>query len=338
MGKVTKLTVQYDIEQMGPLLDNADENDLRIFIGVLMLAQRDGGVATVTELPSLLGMEKTEVDASLKFWRGAGILRSARTSEGTKATQAISEKSGQDAPKTAPQPSPQTAHRGGALERSGTLGAYTSAELAELMEKRRVTAQFIDEAQRVMGKIFRTYDTGILVGLVDQLGFEEEAVLTMLTYVVGRGKKTLRYVEQLAIALYDEGITDTEDVMARISRMERAGETISQIKQLFGVGARELTATEKRLFGAWTEKFAYDIGVIRLAYDITVDSIQKPVPKYTNTILESWHSAGLRTEEEVRSYLEGQAAQKQGAGAPTKSYDVTDFFEAALQRSYEEIK
>ena len=69
-----------------------------------------------------------------------------------------------------------------------------------------------------------------------------------------------------------------------------------------------------------------------------MDANQKPVPKYTNSILESWHAAGLRTEEEVRSYLEGQAAQKQGAVSAAKSYDVTDFFEAALQRSYEEIQ
>lgn len=339
MGKLTKLTVRYELEQMRSVFENADENDLRVLVGVMMLAGKNGGVAATSELPELVGLEKTDIDASLKFWRGAGILRGAKAGSEKTAEQTgaavTAPKSGTQAPSASAAPG---AHRNGALEQSGALGTYSSEELAELMEQRRVTAQFVDEAQRVMGKIFRAYDTGILVGMVDRLGFEEEAVLTILTYVAGRGKKTLRYAEQLALALYDEGITDTAEVTARISRMERAGETISRIKVLFGVGERELTTTEKRLFGAWTEKFAYDIGVIRLAYDLTVDAIQKPVPKYTNSILESWHAAGLRTEEEVRSYLEGQAAQKQGAVSAAKSYDVTDFFEAALQRSYEEIQ
>ena len=217
------------------------------------------------------------------------------------------------------------------------LGSYSSAELAALMEQRRVSAQFIDEAQRVMGKILRTYDIGILVGIVDQLGFEEAAVLGILGYAAAKGKKTLRYVEQMAINFYDEGLTDTADVMERISRMERSAETTGKIKALFGMGTRELTSTEKKLFGIWTEKFAYDMDVIRMAYDITVDTIQKPVPKYAGSILEKWYAEGLRTAEDVRRYIEKDKQTKEG-GAVAKSYDVEDFFEAALRRSYEELK
>lgn len=337
MGKLTKLLVCYErgslSDQMASLLLEADEEDLRVLSAILLLADKQTGIASVTELSSALNLSQAEVDASIKFWRGAGVVSAV----GAKQSGKTSEEKQSDAKPSEAVSKPQTAHRGGALERSGMLTGYTSAELAELMEKRRVSAGFIDEAQQIIGKIFRAYDTGILVGIVDQLGFEEEAVLAILAYSVRRGKKTLRYTEQVAMAMYDEGFTDTRSVMDRISRIERSGETISKIRVLFGAADREMTATEKKLFTVWTEKYDYSLDVIRMAYDITVDTIQKPVPKYTNSILEKWHAEGLRTAEDVKAYIDRSRGEK-GDGVTGKSYDVEDFFEAALQRSYENLQ
>ena len=271
-------------------------------------------------------MDISEVRASLKFWRGAGVV------ENSSKKRTRTEEKTEKAEKT----KPVTAHRNGAIEKSNITEDYSARELADIMEKRIVTAELVDEAQRIMGKMFRTYDIGILVGIVERLGYDEEAVLVILNYIAGKGKKAMRYAETLAMALYDEGITETSAVIERIGKMERAGEVVTQIKTLYGIGERALTATEKRLFSAWTESFAYDIEVIRLAYDITVDNTQKPVPKYTNTILEHWNSEGLRTADEVRKYLDRQKSEKSGGVA--KSYDADDFFEAALKRSYEELK
>ncbi len=344
MAKSTKIALKYRDGVLPPhlasVLNNADEGDLRILVAVMMLADRETGIAPIGELPTLLEADRAEIDASLKFWRGAGILGAATTNKAPKE-EIVPQKKEEQKRETVVS-TPPTAHRNGALERGGTLETYNSSQLAGLMEKRRVSAEFIDEAQRIFGKVFRTYDTGILVGIVDQLGFEEEAVLSILAYTVKRGKRTMRYAEQVAMALYDDGIVETAEVLERIQRMERSGEVIAKVRTLFGASGREMTATEKKLFVAWTEKFAYDIGVIRLAYDITVDSIQKPAPKYTNSILEAWYTEGLRTEADVRRYIDAKKEEKEGeksgGRATPKSYDVEDFFEAALKRSYEELQ
>ena len=328
--KELKIKIKYRYGQLPEglceLLNNADEADMRILVALMMLADEESGEASAEELCEALKMDGSDVKASLKFWRGAGVVENA--SKKRTRTEEKTEK----AKKT----KPVTAHRNGAIEKSNITEDYSARELADIMEKRIVTAELVDEAQRIMGKMFRTYDIGILVGIVERLGYDEEAVLVILNYIAGKGKKTMRYAETLAMALYDEGITETSAVIERIGKMERAGEVVTQIKTLYGIGERALTATEKRLFTAWTESFAYDIDVIRLAYDITVDNTQKPVPKYTNTILEHWNSEGLRTADEVRKYLDRQKSEKSGGVA--KSYDADDFFEAALKRSYEELK
>ncbi len=320
MGKEAKITIKYEglsESNIADLLTSADEGDLRVMLALSFLDKTKGG-ATQTELCKLLGMDKGELAGSLKFWRGAALIANAP-------------KGGEKEPK-AVAPTPAPAHREGALEYSASFGGYSSGELADIMDKRKELSYFIDEAQRIVGKIFRNYDTSILIHIVEDLGFEEEAVLMMLKYMVSKGKKTTKYAETLAMSLYDMGITETAEVMARLERMERAGEIITGIKVLYGIGDRALTSTEKKLFTTWTETYGYDIDVIRMAYDITVDNTQKPIPKYTNAILERWYAERLRTVEDVRAYLE---AQKASSGEPAKSYDADEFFEAALKRSQE---
>ena len=332
MAKENKIKLKYRHgklpEGLGDLLSKADEGDLKVLLTLSMLAKKETGEADTQTVCSALGMDMGDVKASLKFWRGAGVIEDAtgKSAEAVAVTTAEPEEK-----------KPAAAHREGAIEHSNVTDDYSSGELADIMESKIVSPALIDEAQRIFGKMFRTYDIGILVGIVERLGFEEEAVLLILNYVAGKGKKTMRYAETLAMALYDEGLTDTVSVSERISRMERSGEIIGQIKCLLGIGERALTASEKRFFTAWTEKYAYDIEVIKLAYDITVDNTQKALPKYMNTILERWYTEGLRTADEVRRYLDRQASDKNG-GTVAKSYDADDFFEAALKRSYEELK
>ena len=280
------------------------------------------------QLAKLADTDQKNVKAALQYFTSVGVLTDTENSlpamaqsEATPITEVAA-------------PSKQI------LRRADTLPQYTSTELGDLLEQRASVRALVDEAQRIYGKMFRVYDTGILVGIVDQLGFEEEAVLAILAYTVRKGKKTLRYAERVAMAFYDEGITETGAVLDRIHRMEQAAETVEKIKNLFGMGSRELSATEKKLFSTWTEQYGYDIDVVRLAYDITVDTIQKPVPKYAGSILDSWHKEGLRTEDEVLRYIESQKAGKKAAEESEhtpKSYDLDEFFEAALKRGLKDL-
>ena len=306
-------------ENLAELLANADEQDLRILIALMMTADAEGEVEDTAKLTGLLGLELPEIEASVKFWKGAGIVAVAKGS--VKKQKAQSE--------------PKTAHRAGAVEKNTGVSPYATEELAALFERRRVSAQFIDEAQRVVGKTFNSYDTGIVAGIVDQLGFDEEAVLHILAYCVRIGKKSLRYSEKLSLSFYDDGITTTAEVSARIARIEQSAEVIGQIKQLFGASGRELSKTEKSLFEKWTQRFGYDLEVIRLAYDITIDNIQKPAPKYADAILEKWNAEGLKTADEVAEF---EQKKKQGSADEAKSYDLDDFYEAALERSFKDLK
>lgn len=341
MGRTAKKIIKYRLgdlpRDLGTVLGNADENDLRILIALMMAADANGEVSDTVSIGDALGIDSAELNASVKFWKGAGII-------GTQAKASTAQKQEKDKPETEkPEEEKKsavaTAHRGGVLESSNEMPSYATVELAELFERRRISAEFMDEAQRVYGKTFNSYETGIVAGIIDRLDLDEEAVLAILSYVASFGRKPLRYAEKVAIALFDDGYTTTHEILERIEVLERSKEIMHKVRQLFGMHNRELSRSEKSMLERWTQKFCYDVDVIRMAYDITVDATHEPAPKYANAILQNWYDAGLKNAADVEAFLVTQKARKEEKSKEEgKSYELDEFFEAALKRSFEDLK
>ena len=307
------------------------------------------------------GISEAQAAASLAFWRGAGILSTDREGVPAAAEPAPAE------PETAPavrEPAPavqvqspaaqseEMSDAADAKERSvrpgrhDQLPSYTTDQITAILESQSDMADFIDEAQNVWGKIFNTHEVNILLGLVDYLGLEFEYVLILLAYcrrlLERRGSgRTLHYVETTAFSFYDEGVTDPAALSERIRKMELMAETEGQLRAMFGMGTRALSAAEKRHFSAWLYDFGYDMDIIRRAYEITVDTIGEPKIKYTNSILTSWHSENLTTLDAIDAFEASKPRTKTGGKSKpdtsrklASSFETDDFFEAAMRRSF----
>ena len=173
MGRSSKIYISgiSSQEECAHAIREADENDLRL-LGALLLFADGEGCVSIAGLDELLEIEKSDINASVKYWKGAGIISS---SPATRDTQA---------------PEKQTK----AIARFVGVEEYTTDELVSVIE-RGDRAGFVDEAQKAMGKMFNKNEVGKLIGIVDQLGFEEEAVLAILSYCVRMDKKSLSYAE-----------------------------------------------------------------------------------------------------------------------------------------------
>ena len=82
----------------------------------------------------------------------------------------------------------------------------------------------------------------------------------------------------------------------------------------------------------WVCVMQYTDDVLQKAYETTVDAIGKPSIAYANTILERWYAEGYRTAEDVERALADYRREKSGGS----SFDVEDFFRAALKNTYGE--
>jgi len=294
-------------------LKSADEGDLRILLAFLALSDKQA-------VAQKLSLTDTELAASLKYWKGAGVLSASKSTVTKKSS-----------PKT------ESAHRSGKVERPSEMPAYSAEELTTLLEKNRVTAQFINEAQRILGKMFNTHEINILIGMVDYIGFDEQAVLILLSHMAKQEKRTLRYIEKVAFSLYDEGVIDAQALEDHLCRMEQNKAVEGQVRTMFGMTGRALTTKEKKFLSTWVSQMGYDVDVIRMAYDITVDAIHEPSAPYANSILEKWHGEGLKTAQEVSAYLEANKKKTEKKEDSVSSFQTDEFFDAALRRTFDEF-
>lgn len=294
---------------IGAHIDKATKKDIRI---ILELAAAPD--APPSQIADAAGVTISEVESAIAFWRGTGVLVAA---EGESVA--------------APAPVP-TAPAVKVIAEKG-LPSYSTEELSEVLSRRAELAQLINDAQQAFGKVFNTHEIAIIAGLADYLGLDEEYILLLLTHCRHMEKKSLRYAEKMAITLHDEGIHDAKALEERLHNIEIMAKASGKVRAMFGINSRALTTKEKTMIEKWVCTMRYDEEILRRAYEITVDSTTKPSIPYANSILERWFAEGYRTLDDVEAALAEYRRKKAGDGS---SFDVDEFFEAALRRTYGE--
>ena len=300
-------------------LDAATPEQLRV---LLWLASDLSLVSKHRQLAKLAGCNTATAQNAVTFWCNCGILGEAGESVPTMATV-----SDEEVP---------TKKK---LQRADELPNYTSGELAELLEARASVRVLIDEAQRILGKMFNPNDINIMVGMIDYLGMNEECILLLLAHCKRIGKSNLRAIEKYAYAMVDKGINDVESMEEEICTVEAMHTFEGEVRALFGMKSRALTSKEGKMLSAWLS-FGYNIDIVRMAYEITVNATGEPSLPYTNAILEKWNANAWKTTDEIEAGMNAEREKREGSANAQKelgnSFDTDDFFEAALQRGFRE--
>ena len=291
-------------------LREASADDLRV---LLVFLERGG-----EHLSRDAGVSPARAEAALEYWREAGIL-----TEG----------------ETVPEPEKP------APIASNELIPLTGQESAEIIRRRDLSGA-IDEAQRLLGKVFNTTELKIFAELVEELGVEPAYILTLISWCNRRGKGTLYYVRGTAVSLVSEGVGTLAQLEEYISSREAAESEIGQLRRMFGLGERALTKTEDKRFTQWLIEDKIPVEVIGIAYDMTVNQIGKVSLAYIDKLIKTWKQAGCAgSAEEVERFLERERAERGQASdqnrnrqkhdAIPSTYDSGDFFARAVERSYQ---
>lgn len=292
---------------VGAHIDKATKKDIKILFALAAAPDAD-----ISEIASEARVSVSDVQSAISFWRGTGVLCAA-------------DEHSPDAAKSAASPVRVIAEKG--------LPVYDAKELSDVLTRRRELAQLINDAQQAFGKIFNTAEIGIIAGLADYLGLDEEYILLLLTHCRSMEKKSLRYVEKMALTLHDEGVHSACDLEERLHHIEIMAKAHGRVRALFGITSRALTTKEKGMIERWICTMRFSEEMLTLAYETTVDSTSKPSIPYANSILERWYAEGYRTPADVEAALAEYRRKKAGNGS---SFDVDEFFEAALKRTYGE--
>ncbi len=307
------------------LLPSASETETKVLIALL----QDPG-ATAEQLSAAANGDALALAQALTFWANAGVVCVDDAEISARSTDDDADRTAKKATATHDEAKREKAHY-------GNVPSYDIGELTRVVDSNPDVKALIDECGRILGKMLNNTEITRLLSVMDYLSLSPEYVLVLCSHCATAGKKSMHYLETVAVKTFDAGITDADELEKHFLKIEEAKRVETQIRKMFGLDlSRALTTREKKFLDAWTVRFGYDADVIEIAYEITVDSTHEPSLAYANAILESWFSRDLHSADEIKAFISEEKEKKRASatGNVGKSFDSDDFFAAALKRSY----
>ncbi len=271
-------------EKLGDYVVNMspeESGELRVL--VYILAKKED--ADTSDIAAELDMPETDVIAAVSFWRGMGLVSTGkRTSSKTPIKAAQTEKVNIPA-----------------SVRDTDTKTYTGEEIAEILEKKPEVASLLEFAQMRLERVFSPSDVAKLVYLEDYILMTPPMIMKVIDYCVDMDKKSMRYVEKTALAIFDEGIQTYAALEEYFEKKKKSRSEEGIVRRIIGIGERNFTSSEKAHISKWFGEYESTPELIALAYDKTIASISKPSLPYMSKLLQRWHENGYKTANDVQN-------------------------------------
>lgn len=306
-------------------MEQAGETELKILLYVSSLLLK--GAMEEEEVIAALSTRfaREEIAPALSFWRGAGILRtdSRKKSENSAAfAKKMTESAENAAEPTRPSPSSKT------VVDAEEAPFYSAADLAAAAETNPDFKNLVNFAEGRLEKVFNQSELARLYSFLDYLKMPADVIMLVIEDCCSRGKNSLRYIYKSLCDFADNGIDSYEKADALLLKRREASGFEAYIRKMFGLGERKLVPKEKEALQNWKEKWDFSEEMLEFAYEKTVSTAKKPSISYMNKILEKWHEEGFSNPEEVKN-----SAASKNSDKAEKSYDLEDFFQAAVSKN-----
>lgn len=305
-------------------LPSASKDELKVLLAVFIEQEFE-----LSDLASKLDITENAFKRALNSWEKAGVI-SVEKQKSAKKVAKIKEAEKEGKEKSdAKKPTPKVE----IVDRT-TLPHYKSEEIAKVVETRNGCSELLDSCQQILGKMFNTAETSIIIGLVDHLSLSNDYIMLLCSHACSMDKRSVRYIEKLALHFFDSNVLTYSELEAELKAIENRASTENFVRKLFGLGKRALIKKEKEYISAWVETYNFSREMIELAYEITVAKTNEPRLNYANAILENWYAAGYKTPDDVKTAEEEWNKNKNKKKSTDSSFATDDFYEAALMRSY----
>ena len=166
----------------------------------------------------------------------------------------------------------------------------------------------------------------------DSLHFNFELIEYLIEYCISRGTKSFHYIDKVALAWAEEGITNAGQAKERQSQYSQK---YYSVLNAFGIRDRGPGKPEVQIIDHWFDDLHFTSDIILEACSRTLTQTQNPSFQYANKILESWHASGIHHLNEIREL--DQKHQKTGKAASKQRPAVTSGskFNNFSQRDYD---
>lgn len=172
----------------------------------------------------------------------------------------------------------------------------TPDRIQELKQNEEIV-QLLYIAEQYLGKTLSPTEMQKLLFFYDGLKFSADLVEYLIEYCVGRNHRSMRYIETVALAWAQEGISTVE--MAK-SASSRYGKDYFIILKAMGITGRNPVETEISLMDTWLKDYGFSIEIIQEACSRTVLQTGQASFQYADKILSGWKQKQVHSLDDIR--------------------------------------
>ena len=247
------------------LMPEANPTFVKVYLYALMLVSK-GESAESGVIAEKLGLLESDVILSMKYWEEKGLVGEASKS----FTQDIKPK--EEVKET-------------------TDDVLNNEELKHML---RIS-------QEVLGKTLSSADAKTLVWIYDNLKLPMEVVLVLLEYCVSINKRSMNYIEQVAVSWSERGITTLEEADRFMREQAEKTNSYASLKRIFGINSRDFTTIELNYLNTWILVYNMTEEMVALAYEYCILRTNKLSFPYMDKIIENWFENGIHTIEDAEA-------------------------------------
>lgn len=212
----------------------------------------------------------------------------------------------------------------------------TPDRVKELKQNEEVS-QLLYITEQYLCKTLTPTEIQKILYFYDELKMSADLIEYLVEYCVSRGRKSIRYIETVALAWFSDGVTTVEMAREASSCFSRDYYTILKA---MGISGRNPVENEISYIDTWRKTYGFDLELIQEACSRTVLTTGQPSFQYADKILSGWKKKNVHTLEDIR-LLDAEHKKRQLEKSvshrkqPAKQPQANNRFNNFHQRDYD---
>ena len=179
---------------------------------------------------------------------------------------------------------------------ANTTSRLTPDRVKELKQNEEIS-QLLYITEQYLSKTLTPTEIQKILYFYDELKMSADLIEYLVEYCVSRGRKSIRYIETVALAWFRDGVTTVEMAREASSRFSRDYYTILKA---MGISGRNPVDNEITYIDTWRKTYGFDLELIQEACSRTVLTTGQPSFQYADKILSGWKKKNVHTLEDIR--------------------------------------
>ena len=208
---------------------------------------------------------------------------------------------------------------------------YSPAQVRRLKEQDEIK-ELLFIVEQLLGRSLNGADVSTILFIHKSLNFSVDLIEYLIEYCVTNNHTSMAYIETVALAWVDRGITNVADAKSSAAIYNKR---TSVVTRSFGLTNRTLTPVELDFINRWYDEYGFVEEVIEEACKRTIMSMSKPNFSYADGILKKWKTANVRNLDDVKKVDSGfRASITIPVGTKPAPATTSNKFNNIPQRTY----